>query len=95
MIEYIHNAVMTSAGEEITITAKVINELGEVIDGCHLSLFDNNDATIVSTTGITTDDITQFTVPAEATKGLKGRYWYCICGHDNTSYCFKQPIYFK
>lgn len=36
----------------------------------------------------------QFTIPAEATQGLSGRYWYDV-RHGSDNLCFKQPLYLK
>lgn len=38
------------------------------------------------------DELWYFTIPAEATKGLQGRYWYCLY-RDGDTLCFKEPIY--
>ena len=94
MIEYLYNAIRALAGQDITITAIVANEQGEPItEGCHIMLF-NPDRELLATIDGTykQDGEWDFTIPADTTEGLYGRYWYCICQHDK-SLCFKEPIY--
>ena len=92
MIEYIYDAIKSTAGADITINAKITDVDGAVItDGCALMLYDN-DSMITSVSGSYADDEWSFTIPANVTDGLCGRYWYCIYAHDNPI-CFKQPIY--
>lgn len=93
MIEYIHNAIKASAGQPIGVTAKITNEDNtEITDNCSLMIHTDKEM-LLSVEGIYLgSSIWQFEVPAEATKGLKGRYWYCIC-NDNNNLCFKEPLY--
>lgn len=92
MIEYIYDAIKSTAGADITINAKITDVDGAVItDGCALMLYDN-DSMITSVSGSYAADEWSFTIPANVTDGLCGRYWYCIYAHDNPI-CFKQPIY--
>jgi hypothetical protein len=56
-------------------------------------LFDKNEKLLGAIHGVYTDDTWYFTIPAELTKGRKGKHWYCVC-HEDTNLCFKQPIYF-
>jgi hypothetical protein len=94
MIEYISGAIKANAGENITITAEITNESGEEItEDCQLHIFDNNKTMLLESNGTYQDGEWSFLIPAEATKELSGRYFYCI-GHKGTSLCFKQPIYF-
>lgn len=95
MIEYLYNAIIATAGEDITITAKIEDDSGHAVEACHLSLYDEQDNQLIKVDGVALDDVFNFTIPADATADIKGRYWYCICGHDNSSYCFNQPIYLK
>lgn len=93
MIEYLYNAIRATAGNDITIAAELTNTSGEAIaEGCHLMLFDPEKKLIATIDGVCNEAEWSFTIPAELTKGLNGRYWYCIC-HYNTNLCFKQPIY--
>jgi hypothetical protein len=93
MVEYLYDAIRATAGTDITIAAEATDELGNVItDGCSfvLHLDDNK---MVSTTGDYFEGVWSFTIPADITKDLKGRYWYCV-KHYDSQLCFKQPIYF-
>lgn len=94
MIEYIFDVIRASAGEEIVVKAQITDDNGaEVTSGCHLMLYD--DLLLLATVdGVYRAESKEwvFTIHAEDTAGLKGRYWYCICEHG-TSLCFKRPIY--
>jgi hypothetical protein len=92
MIEYLYDAIRATAGEPITIAAEITDDNGECItDNCGLMLHNDNEM-IIKVNGSLDGDIWSFVIPAEATKGLVGRYWYCIC-KDNQSLCFRQPLY--
>lgn len=91
-IEYIYDAVKATAGENITITAKIKEEDGTVItENCSLILY-NDDEILVYVVGEYTDDVWNFTIPAQITEGLKGRFWYSVQNAD-VSLCFDKPIY--
>lgn len=93
MIEYLYNAIRATAGKDISIAAKITTESGATLtDICSLMLSNDKGELISSVAGSLVDDAWQFTIPAEITKGLNGRYWYCFCTSD-TNLCFKQPIY--
>ena len=94
MIEYIHNAIKATAGEDITVAAKIYNADGfEVSSGCALRLYDkDNESMIIRVSGTKYTDKWQFTIPADITKDLRGKYWYCFC-KDGERLCFAQPIY--
>lgn len=92
MIEYLYDAIRATSGENIVIAAEITENDGSCIgEACHLMLYDNDDL-IITVDGQITDDIWYFTIPAKATIGLVGRYFYCIC-HQKSSIAFKQPIY--
>lgn len=92
MIEYLYNAIRATAGEPITITAQ-IDMGGMPVENCHINLYDN-EKQLSSTAGTNIDNIWTFTIPADVTTNLAGRYWYCICsGSEHNKLCFKQPIY--
>ncbi len=94
MIEYIHGAIKATAGEEIDIVAEITADTGEAItEDCELHIFDKGKNMITASQGVYNGEEWRFTIPAEATKGLEGRYMYCI-GYKKSSLCFKQPIYF-
>ena len=96
MIEYLYNTIRATANEEITIAAKITDATGSDINsGCHLSIFDGANEKLITVDGTVAAGIWEFTIPAEATAELKGKYWYCICcNNTHRSYNFKQPIYF-
>lgn len=93
MIEYLYDAIRVSSGHTAYITAKVLADDGTPItEGCNLMIY-SEDSLLMEVEGLYTEEVWLFEIPAEATKGYNGRYWYCICNED-TDLCFKQPIYF-
>lgn len=95
MIEYLYDAIRATAGQNIAVDAKITNDLGELLtESCSFMLHDNNKDMIINVDGeyLEEEGIWRFVVPAYATKGLKGRYWYCI-QHIDQNVCFHQPIY--
>lgn len=93
MIEYLFNAIRARAGEDIVITAKLTNEDGETITEPSILTLSTEDKKIISqVNGELLEDTWYFTIPANDTKELNGRYWYCIKA-NNESLCFRQPIY--
>lgn len=94
MIEYLYNCIRATAGQDICICAVITDDDGNPIaSGCSLMLH-NDEEMFSQVNGVYDGEAWSFDIPAEDTKGLKGRYWYCIC-KDNTNLCFKTPIYFK
>jgi hypothetical protein len=92
MIEYLYNAIRATAGEDITIAAEITDNSGFCVnDGCALMLWDDEEL-LTSVDGMLIDDLWNFTIPAAATTGFKGRYWYCIC-HKHNKLQFKEPLY--
>ena len=94
MIEYLFNAIRAVAGQDLTIEAKITDDSGaEIVEGCALMLHFEDD-TMYAAEGTYYADIQrwQFTIPADVTKGLSGRYFYCI-QHNGANLCFKEPIY--
>lgn len=92
MIEYLYDAVKATSGENITIVARITDENGLAVTGsCKLELF-NDEKFITKVYGIYADELWSFTIPADATTGLYGRYWYSISARDS-SLSFKEPIY--
>lgn len=94
MIEYLYNAIRATAGQDITIAARITEKNEDITTGCGLMLHDKKGGLLTTVDGNYTEaeGIWNFTITADVTSGLKGRYWYCIC-HDNSNLCFKQPIY--
>ena len=93
MIEYLYNAIRATAGEDVCVCSRITDDSGNVINNhAHLMLYD--DLLLLDTVDGSFDGkYWDFVIPGEITRGLKGRYWYCICV-ENSSLCFKQPIYF-
>ena len=93
MIEYLYNAIRATAGEDVVIAANITDDSGTVIidTECRMMLHDDL-SMIANVEGAYIDGAWEFVIPADATRGLCGRFWYCICAKDNTL-CFKQPIY--
>lgn len=92
MIEYLHDAIRATAGREFTLTAKVTDDDGNpVTEGLMLMIHSDEDM-LISADGELYDNMWFFTVPADATKGLHGRYWYCIAT-EKDQLCFKKPLY--
>lgn len=94
MIEYLYSAIRVTAGANEVVAAQVCDAIGNPItEGCYfvLHLTDNEIAMIKG--NCNEEGIFTFEIPAEVSKNLKGRYWYCI-KHYDTEICFKQPIYF-
>lgn len=94
MIEYLHDAIRAVAGQEIAVSATITDDLDlPVAEDCQLVLHDDNADLYVAVGVYFEEDGTwNFNIPAEVTKGLHGRYWYCI-QHDGNNLCFKKPIY--
>ena len=91
MIEYLLNAIRATAGSEITVMANITEDGEPIVEGCGFMLH-IDDENILMIDGVFNGDIWTFTIPAEATKDLKGRYSYCLCQGDKTL-CFKEPFY--
>ena len=93
MLEYLYDAIRATAGSDIQIAAKVFDDLGNpIVEGCEFVLH-IDDETMITVGGDYVDDTWVFPIPAEFTKDLKGRYWYCM-KHHSEQLCFKQAIYF-
>ena len=95
MIEYLYDAIRAVAGQEIAIAAVITDDLDiPVTEGCKFMMHDDTGAVICEVNGIYIEEDEQWTfnIPASATLGMTGRYWYCIqC--DGVNMCFKQPLY--
>ena len=94
MIEYLYNAIRATAGEAVIIAANITDDSGTVITDakCKMALHDDL-ALITNVDGVFVNEAWEFTIPADITRGLSGRFWYSISAEDN-ALCFKQPIYF-
>ncbi len=93
MVEYLYNAIRATAGSDATIMAHITDNESEITSGCGFMLHLDDSKVIMFDGTYGEDGFWYFTIPAETSKDLKGRYWYCFC-QDNATLCFKQPIYF-
>ena len=94
MIEYLYDAVRTSDGEDMTITATIRDNDGTTItDGCALRIFDEDGALIEEVGGTYYTDVGKwtfkFTFP---THNARARYFYTIA-HNGEDMNFKARIY--
>lgn len=91
MIEYLFNSIRATAGEDITVIANIRQDGEPITEGCGFMLHIDEE-NVVMVNGEFTNDLWNFTIPADVTKGLKGRYSYCLC-KDGQTLCFKEPFY--
>ena len=91
MLEYLFNSIKATAGEDAVIIANIAEDGVDITEGCGLMLHINNK--VLHYSGEYKNELWHFTIPGEDTKGLKGRFWYCLCRGEQTL-CFKEPIYF-
>lgn len=94
MIEYLYDAVRTSDGEDMAITATIRDNDGTTItDGCALRIFDEDGALIEEVGGTYYTDVGiwefKFTFP---THKARARYFYTIA-HNGEDINFKARIY--
>lgn len=93
MTEFLYDAIKAVAGEDINIGAQITDADGkDITSGCSLLFIDKEYNTIAQYEGTYADSAWTFTIPAEATKGMEGRYWYRIKYNDE-SLSFAAPIY--
>ena len=93
MVEYLYDVVKAISGEDINICAEITDAEGtDITSGCSLLFIDKEFNTIAEYKGIYADGAWTFTIPAETTKCMEGRYWYRIKFHDG-NLCFAAPIY--
>lgn len=94
MIEYLYDAVRTSDGEDMTITAKITENDGTVItDGCALRIFDEGGALIEEVGGTYYTDAEKWEFKFELPyNSARNRYFYTI-SHNGIDLAFKAPIY--
>lgn len=97
MVEYLYDCIRAVASQDIVINAYITDEQENIItENCKLVIHDKDaNEMLFMVEGVYLPESLnwEFTVPAENTKGLSGRYWYCI-QWDKSNLCFKQPIYF-
>lgn len=93
MIEVYYDVIKAVAGQQIDVTVDIE---GEVEGGCQMVIHNAANDIVAATEGsyIEEVDMWHFTFPADATKGLEGRFWYCV-QNDGQNLCFKQPMYLR
>lgn len=94
MVEYLHNAIRATAGDDITVAAIIAENDIPVTEGCHIMLY-SKDSELLETVNGSYDaenGVWYFTIPGILTKEKRGRHWYRICSPVE-SLCFKQPLY--
>ncbi len=93
MTEFLYDAIRTISREDINICAQITDVDGnDITSGCSLLFIDKDFSTIAEYAGTYADGTWTFVIPAEATKGMEGRYWYRITQDDN-SLSFARPLY--
>lgn len=94
MIEYIYDTIKATAGEDIPIIVEVRDPEGNLVtEGCGISIHcEDEQVCRIPGEYSASEQIWKFVIPAEATKGHKGRHYYCVCKEDGTLN-FKTPIY--
>lgn len=96
MVEYLYDAIRAVAGQEIKVEAFITDENENIItEDCTFALHDKAGTEMLLTkagTYLPEFNTWEFVLAPEETKGLNGRYLYCI-QHKNSNLCFKQPIY--
>lgn len=94
MVEYLLNAIRATAGEDATIIANIAEDGVDITTGCGIMLhIDESKVLHFEGEYDTESELWFFTIPGDVSKGLEGRYFYCLC-KDNNTLCFKEPIYF-
>jgi len=93
MVEYLLNSILATSGTDAEIVASIKDENFEIITkGCSLRLHIGDE--MITIAGEFIEDLWLFVIPAEVTKDLKGRHFYCIT-YNGEMLCDKEPIYFR
>lgn len=94
MIDYIFDAIRATAGEDIEVNAFITDEEDNLVSaGCCFVLFGKDGDKFFECQGTCGgDNLWCFTIPAEETKGLKGRYWYSVY-EDGKAISFFKPFW--
>ena len=91
--EFLYDCIKAIAGENVNIGAQITDVDGNnITSGCSLIFINKDFATIGEYEGTYSDGAWTFVIPAAATKGMEGRYWYRIKYNDD-SLSFAAPIY--
>lgn len=97
MVEYLYDCIRAVPSQDIVINAYITDEQENIItQNCKLVVYDKDaNEMLFMVEGVYLPESLnwEFTIPAENTNGLSGRYWYYIIWNESPL-CFKQPIYF-
>lgn len=97
MVEYLYDCIRAVPSQDIVINAYITDEQENIItQNCKLVVYDKDaNEMLFMVEGVYLPESLnwEFTIPAENTNGLSGRYWYYIMQNESPL-CFKQPIYF-
>ena len=97
MVEYLYDCIRAVPSQDIVINAYITDEQENIItENCKLVVYDKDaNEMLFMVEGVYLPESLnwEFTIPAENTNGLSGRYWYYIIWNESPL-CFKQPIYF-
>ena len=97
MVEYLYDCIRAVPSQDIVINAYITDEQENIItENCKLVVYDKDaNEMLFMVEGVYLPESLnwEFTIPAENTMGLSGRYWYYIIWNESPL-CFKQPIYF-
>lgn len=96
MVEYIYDVIKMTSGENNEITAIITDdEEDPITEGVDFFLYDKDGQVMSIINGIFEEGyLWHFLIPAEITKGLKGRFWYSIKS-VNGDLCFMKPFYLE
>lgn len=93
MIEYLYDCIKGISGEDIDVVAEITDADGKDIEsGCSLLLIDKDYTILHIYDGVYADGAWTFTIPADITYYMDGRYWYRIKFKDD-SLSFAAPLY--
>ena len=97
MVEYLYDCIRAVPSQDIVINAYITDEQENIItENCKLVVYskDANEMLFMVEGVYLPESLNwEFTIPAENTKDLSGRYWYYVIWNESPL-CFKQPIYF-
>lgn len=97
MVEYLYDCIRAVPSQDIVINAYITDDQENIItQNCKLVVYDKDaNEMLFMVEGVYLPESLnwEFTIPAENTNGLSGRYWYYIIWNESPL-CFKQPIYF-
>lgn len=91
-IEYLHDCIRASSGEAVGVSSTLLGDLAQGVTAeSTLELWGGSEI-LYKAKATAHGDHYIFTIPEEITLNLHGRYFYTI-SDNNSSLCFRQPIY--